>query len=168
MYIKVHVNESNTDAAFYSLSAHFNIRPQQERTRHQYWKDRLVSILLIRMIVCWASVTYFQFNSRQFACRLAEETPSYSSAVTLVALAWWYLTVTCHIAYKTLSRVYYFNILRGVKFACVVSTTRCIYTCLVLSGMLPRPSPEVVWAIGFVSISKAFWRAFTPGLFRIG
>ncbi len=163
---RVLINESKTDAAFYSLSAHFNIRPQQERARHQPVKDRLVSLLWIRMIVCWASVTLF--HSRQFACRLAEETPSYSSSVTLVALARSYLTVTCHIAYKTLSHVYYFNILGGVKFAYVVSTTRCIYTCPVLSGMLPRPPSEVVWAIEFISVSKAFQRAFTPGLFRIG
>ncbi len=27
----------------------------------------------MKMILCWASVTYFQFHSRQFARRLAEE-----------------------------------------------------------------------------------------------
>ncbi len=143
-------------------------RPQQERARHQHWKDRLVSVLLMKMIVWWASATYLQFHSRQFTRRLAEEILSYSSAVTLVALALSYLTITCHIAYKTLSHVYYFNILGGVKLAYVVSTTRCIYTCPVSSGMRPRPPPEVVWAIGFISISNAFWRAFTPGLFTIG
>ncbi len=107
-------------------------RPQQERARHQHWKDRLISLLLMKMAL-W-----------QFAPRLAEEMFSYSSAVTLVALALSYLTITCHIAYKTLSHVYYFNILGGVKLAYVVSTTRCIYTCPVSSGMRPRPPPEVV------------------------
>ncbi len=53
----------------------------------------------------------------------------------------------CHIAYNTLSHVYYFYILGGVKFTYVVSTTRCIYTCPVSSGMWPRPPPEVFWAI---------------------
>ncbi len=96
------------------------------------------------MIVCWASAAYFQFHSRQFARRLAEEILSYSSPVTLVTLALSYLTVTCHIAYKTLSHVDYFNILGGVKLAYVVATTRCIYTCPVSSGMQPRPPPEVV------------------------
>ncbi len=75
---------------------------------------------------------------------LAEEILSYSSAVMLVALALSYLTITCHIAYNTLSHFYYFNILGGVKLAYVVSTTRCIYTCPVSSGMRPRPPPEVV------------------------
>ncbi len=32
----------------------------------------------------------------------------------------------------------------------------------------PRPPPEVVWAIGFKSLTKAFQRAFTPSLFTIG
>ncbi len=96
------------------------------------------------MIVCWASATYFQFHLWQFARRLAEEIISYSSAAMRVALALSYLTITCHIAYKTLSHIYYFNILGGVKLAYVVSTTRCIYTCPVLSGMRPRPPPEVV------------------------
>ncbi len=32
----------------------------------------------------------------------------------------------------------------------MVSTTRCIYTCPVSSGMRPRPPPEVFWAIGFI------------------
>ncbi len=27
-------------------------RPQQGRARHQHWKDRLVSLLLMKMIVC--------------------------------------------------------------------------------------------------------------------
>ncbi len=143
-------------------------RPQQERARHQHWKDRLVSLLFMKMTVSWASATYFQFQLRQFARLLAEEMLSYSSAVTLVALAQSYLTITCHIAYKTLSHVYYFNMFGGVKLAYVVSTTRCIYTCPVSSGMRPRPPPEVVWAIGFISASNAFQRAFTPGLFRIG
>ncbi len=142
-------------------------RPQQERAQHQNWKDRLVSLLLMKMIVCWASATYFQFHSRQFARLLAEEIFSYSSAVTLVALVLSYLTITYHIAYNTLSHVYYFYILGGVKLAYVVSTTRCIYTCPVSSGMRPRPPPEVVWAIGFISVSNVFRRAFTPGLFRI-
>ncbi len=113
------------------------------------------------MIVWWASVTYFPLHSRQ--CWHPEEILIYSSAVTLVALALSYLTVTCHIAYKTLAHIYYFNILGGVKLAYVVLTTRCIYTCPVSSGMRPRPPPEVVWAIGFISFSKTF----TPGLFRI-
>ncbi len=117
-------------------------RPQQERSRHQHWKDRLVSQLLIR-IVCWASVTYFQFHSQQFACRIAEEIVSYSSAVTLVALALSYLTVTCHIAYKTLSHIYYLNIL-GVKLAYMVSITRCIFT-LVQFRLVCGPDHLLKW-----------------------
>ncbi len=117
----------------------------------------------MKMIVCWASATYFQFHSRQFASRLAGEILSYSSAVTL-ALALSYLTITYHIAYKTLSHVYYFNILGGVKLAYVVSRTRCIYTCPVSPGMRPRPPPEVVWAIRIYIRLKCVWRAFTPGL----
>ncbi len=89
-------------------------------------------------------MTSFQLHSRQFARLLAEEMLSYSSAVMRVALAQSYLTITCHIAYKTLSHVYYFYILGGVKFTYVVSTTRCIYTRPVSSGMRPRPPPEVV------------------------
>ncbi len=52
--------------------------------------------------------------------------------------------------YNTVSHVYYFYILGGVKFTYVVSTTRCIYTCPVSSGMRPRPPPEVVREIGFI------------------
>ncbi len=48
----------------------------------------------------------------------------------------------CHIAYNTVSHVYYFYILGGVKFTYVVSTTRCIYTCPVSSGTRPRPPPS--------------------------
>ncbi len=127
-----------------------------------------VLLLLIKMIVCWPSASYFQFHSRQFARRLAEEILSYSSAAMRVALALSYLNITCHITYNTLSNVYYFNIVGGVKLAYVVSTTRCIYTCPVSSGMRPRSPPEVVWAIRFISVSNAFRRAFTPGLFTIG
>ncbi len=54
--------------------------------------------------------------------------------VMRVALVLSYLTVTCHIANKNLSHIYYFNILGGVKLSYVVSTTRCIYTCPVSSG----------------------------------
>ncbi len=90
-------------------------RPQQERAQHQHWKDRLVSLLLMKIIVCWASAAYFQFNSQQFVRRLAEEILSYSSAVMLVPLALSYLTITCHIAYKTLSHVYFFNILAYIS-----------------------------------------------------
>ena len=79
-----------------------------------------------------------------------------------------YLAITLHIAYNTLSHVYFLAFLGGVQFTYVVSTTRCIYTCPVSSGMQPRPPPEVVWAIGFKSVSNAFRRAFTPGLFTIG
>ncbi len=68
------------------------------------------------------SVCDFQFHSRQFAHRLAEEIPSCSSVAMRVALALSYLTVTCYIAYKNLLHVYYFNILGGVKY--VVSTMR--------------------------------------------
>ncbi len=88
-------------------------RPQQERVRHQHWKDRLGSLLLMKMTVCWASATYFLFHSRQFAHRLAEEILSCSSAAMLVTLALSYLTIACHITYKALSHVYYFNILGG-------------------------------------------------------
>ncbi len=133
-----------------------------------------VSLLLMKMIVYWASAIYFQFHSRQFARWISEEILSYSSAVTLVALALAYLTIyiyiyafsrrfypkrltlhssysftfyqlllslgiepmilallapcstiwatgktiTCHLAYKMLSLVYYLNILGGVKLAC--------------------------------------------------
>ncbi len=29
-------------------------RPQQERVRHQHWKNRSVSLLLKKLIKCWA------------------------------------------------------------------------------------------------------------------
>ncbi len=45
-----------------------------------------------------------------------------------------------------------------IRLECV---SEGIYTCPVLSGMRPRPPPEEVWAIGFISISNAFQRAFT-------
>ncbi len=60
------------------------------------------------------------------------------SVAMRVALALSYLTITCHIAYKMLSHVFFFYILGGVKFAYVISTSRCIYTCPVSSGMHPR------------------------------
>ncbi len=46
-------------------------------------------------------MTYFQFNLWQFACWLAEEIISYSSAVMCVALVLSYLTITCPIAFKS-------------------------------------------------------------------
>ncbi len=55
----------------------------------------------MKMIVCGPSVTHFQFNSRQFARRLAEEILSYSSAVMFAALTLSYLTITYHVDYKT-------------------------------------------------------------------
>ncbi len=124
---RVHVNESNRYALHfinYQLISISETTTGESAASH--WKDRLVSLLLMKMIVCWASATYFQFHSRKFACRLAEEILSYSSAVMLVALALSYLTITCHIAYKTLSHLYYFNILGGVKLAYVVSTSSCM------------------------------------------
>ncbi len=33
------------------ISSFQDQRPQQERARHQHWKDRLVSLLLMKMIV---------------------------------------------------------------------------------------------------------------------
>ncbi len=86
----------------------------------------------------------FSFIRSSLRVGFLKRCSAYSSAVTLVALAQSYLTITCHIAYKTLSHVYYFNIFGGVKLAYVVSTTRCIYTCPVSPGMRPRPPPEVV------------------------
>ncbi len=115
-----------------------------EKFKH-YAQDRLVSLLLMKMIVCWASATYFQFHSRQFVRRLAEEILSYSSVVMFVALALSYLTITCHIAYKTsiIKKI----VRRKISIWNSGSTTRWIYTCPVSSGMGPRPPPEVVWAI---------------------
>ncbi len=55
----------------------------------------------------------------------------------------------CHIAYNTVSHVYYFYILGGVKFTYVVSTIRCIYTCPVSSGMTWSGS-GLRRAIGFI------------------
>ncbi len=99
---------------------------------------------------------------------LAKEILSYSSTVMNVALALSYLAMTCHIVYNTLSHVCYFNIFGGIICTYVVSTTSWIYTCPVSSGMCPRQLSEVVCAIGFKSISKAFRKAFAPGLFTIG
>ncbi len=142
------------------ISSFQDQRPQYESVRHQHWKDMFVLLLLMKMIVWWPSASYFQFHSRQFVRLLAEEILSYSSAAMRVALAQSYLNITCHITYNTLSHVYYFNILGWVKFAYVVSTTRCIYTCPVSSGMRPRPPPEVVWAIGFISVSEGIYTCF--------
>ncbi len=55
-----------------------------------------------------------------------------------VALTLSYLTIICHIAYNTLSHVCIFYILGGGKCTYVISTSRCIYTCPVSSGMHPR------------------------------
>ncbi len=55
----------------------------------------------MKMIACRASETHFQFHSRQFTLRLAEEILSYSSVVMFAALALSYLTITCYIDYKT-------------------------------------------------------------------
>ncbi len=103
----------------------------------------------------------FQFHSRLFARLLAEDQLSISSAsrrannymtfrydcanVTSIAADACCISAViseCHIAYNTVSHVYYFYILGGVKFTYVVSTTRCIYTCPVSSGMRPRPPPS--------------------------
>ncbi len=97
----------------------------------------------MKMIVCWASATCFQFHSRQFACWLAEEI--IQSDLTAICG-----DVCCISAFVSdynmpysLKNVYYFNILGGVKLAYVVSTTRCI--CPVSSGMRPRPPPKAVF-----------------------
>ncbi len=39
-------------------------RPQQERVRHQHWKDRLVSLLLMKMIVCWLTFSLIRSSLR--------------------------------------------------------------------------------------------------------
>ncbi len=140
----VHVNESNRYAVHFIRYQLISISETATGECAASVLERWVSLTTFNEDDCVLSICDFQFHSRQFACRLAEEILSYSSAVTRVALALSYLTVTYHIAYKTLSHVYYFNILGGVKLAYVVSTTRCIYTCPVSSGMRPRPPPEVV------------------------
>ncbi len=118
----------------------------QESTRHQHWKDKLsytfneddcvltvcvllsVSFVAVCVSACWRDA---QLLIRGDACCI--------SAVIS----------DCHLAYNTVSHVYFY-ILGGVKFTYVVSTTRCIYICPVSSGMRPRPPPEVFWAIGFI------------------
>ncbi len=73
-----------------------------------------------------------QRNNRWQSSGVAEwRSFGYSFAMMLVALALSYLTIPCHIAYKTLSHLYYFNILGGVKLSYVVSTTRCILSSFV-------------------------------------
>ncbi len=131
-----------------------------------HWSWILQILTQISFVLFWASLNlvtsceydcvlsaYFQFHLQQFARRLTEELLSYSSAAVRVALVQSYPAMTRHIAYNTLSHVYYFNILGKVEVSFVVSTTRCIYTCPVLSRMHHRPPPEVVWAIGFQSVS---------------
>ncbi len=96
----------------------------------------------MKMNMCWASVTLFHLW--QFVHWLAEEIISYSSAAILVALVLSYLAIMCHISNNMLT-----------KFTSVVSTTRCMYTCPVLSAMHLRPPPEVVWVIWFKLVSKS-------------
>ncbi len=85
--------------------------------RHQHWKDRLVSLTLMKMCVDRLRIISVSFVAVcTSACR-RDRLLSYSSAVMLVALALSYLTITCHIAYKTLSHVYYFNNLGRSKIS---------------------------------------------------
>ncbi len=81
----------------------------------------LVSLLLMKMIVK-ASATYFQFNSWQFARRLAAEIQLLIRGAVCFIRA---VISDFNMPYS-LSHVYYFNILGGETFAYVVSTTRCI------------------------------------------
>ncbi len=121
---RVHVNENNRYAMHF---IHYQLISISETTTGESAAsalERLVSLTTFNKDDCVLSV-----------CDLL--------SVSFVAAS--YLTVTySHLAYKTLSHVYYFNILGGVKLVYVVSTTRCIYTCLVSSGMRPRPPPKVV------------------------
>ncbi len=68
------------------ISSFQDQRPQQEKELHQHLKDNLVSLRLMKMM-CWASVTYFQFYLLQFACRLAEEILSYTSVEMRVVIS---------------------------------------------------------------------------------
>ncbi len=121
-------------------------RPQEESARHQNWKDTFVLLLLMKM--------QHAVYRMQFAGLLAEEILSYSSADAHYISA----VISDYNVIKPITRSHtfiIFYILGGVKLIFVVSTTRCIYTCPVLSGMRPRPPPEVVWAIGF-KLQKAW------------
>ncbi len=81
-------------------------------------------------------ISYFTFSFIRGSLRVG--LLAVSVVAMRVALALSYLTITCHIAYNTLSHVCFFNILGGVKCTYVVSKSRCIYTCPVSSGMRLR------------------------------
>ncbi len=113
-----HVNENNRYAMHFINYQLISISETTTGESAASALERLVSLTTFNKDYCVLSVCDFL-------------------SVSFVAVS--YLTVTYHLAYKTLSHVYYFKILGGVKLAYVVSTTRCIYTCLVSSGMRPRP-----------------------------
>jgi len=82
-----------------------------------------------------------------------------------LAVAPSYLTkITWHMAYNTLSHVYFLAFLGVVTFTYVVSTTRCIYTCPVSSGMWPRLPSDVVWVIGVSEGIYTFSRSDTENV----
>ncbi len=90
----VHIKESNTFySLFYSLQ-----RSQQERARHQHWKDTSLTFNELChtcwqcRFVCKASATYCGFIHGSLRVGLLKRY-SYSSAVTLVAFALSYLTI---------------------------------------------------------------------------
>ncbi len=158
----VHVKERNRYALPISC---FQIKDCNRRAWHQHWKDKLVLLLLRKMFVYWASATYFEFYLRQLAEEIVYSATHLRDAGALAL----YLTITIltivisdYIANNTLSHVYYyilFNILGGVSGFNIQMRLHLSS----LSGMRPRPPPEAVWAIGFKSVSKVFWRVFTPG-----
>ncbi len=97
--------------------------------------------------ICSGKINYFTFSFIRGSLRVGLLAISVSMCVALTLS---YLTITCHIVYITCSRTFvFFNILGGVKCTHVISTSRCIYTCPVWSGM--------VWAIRFKALNSEDW-----------
>lgn len=106
-----------------------------------YWssakmsKSKRVATTLVR------SSRFFTFNEDDCVLSICDLLSLWFAIVC--KLAWWidaqlrrvavassYLAITWRIAYNnTLSHVYFFAFLGGVRFTYVVSTTRCTYTC---------------------------------------
>ncbi len=83
----VHVNENNRYALHF---IHYQLISVSETATGESAAsalERYVCLAAFNEDDCVLSVCDLQFNLWQFACRLAEETRSYSSSVMLVALA---------------------------------------------------------------------------------
>ncbi len=96
----------------------------------------------MKMIVCWASATFSFIRASLFACwrdtqlLIRGEVCCISAVINLI--------ISCHIAYKTLSHLYYFHILGGVKLAYMVSFNNQMH--LHLSSFVWNAAQTTSWS----------------------